>query len=557
MTFSEIVADIKTRLNLTSTDATTRIGLAVNRLYKSITSSIGLNVTRRTQVQANCSIGIQTLSFTGIEKVIAVIDKSSGSDRHLDEQSVDELKVNGVAGDTPTAFAVYRMNANTVQILLNVIPQTALTLYADGYVQAPTLSGSQEPAFPESFHDILTEGVMYDELRKLEKADLAKMAKATYEQRVSDLRMFIAKSAFQDIYRGKTAGRGPTGLTAAGGGSSAPNGASSYTQTGLITFDRSSAAPNDEPFAVAAGANKVTNLDADLLDGENGSAYHNATNLNAGTLPDARFPATLPAASGVNLTALNATQLASGAVPVARLTNGVTTCVSTSSVGAQNNWAPGLVGNTFLIWSGASALAVTGFAAGVVGQLLIFRNATAAQVATFAHASGSSSVGNRLANAASSAPTPVAPGGYVAYIYDGTTWEMVSHDQGAWITPAFAAGDYTASSGNWTVDAGDVISARYHLKGKTLKLTYSISTTDVSATPQNLQRIIPGGFTAAAFEQTGAAGYVDAGGARSAGFWIVPASNTSFVFQKVDASNWSLTAADNTYVFGSAEIEVV
>lgn len=44
----------------------------------------------------------------------------------------------------------------------------------------------------------------------------------------------------------------------------------------------------------------------------------NASNLGSGTVPDARFPATLPAASGVNLTALNATNLASGTVPDAR-----------------------------------------------------------------------------------------------------------------------------------------------------------------------------------------------------------------------------------------------
>jgi len=44
----------------------------------------------------------------------------------------------------------------------------------------------------------------------------------------------------------------------------------------------------------------------------------NADNLASGTVPDARFPATLPAASGANLTALNATQLTSGTVPDAR-----------------------------------------------------------------------------------------------------------------------------------------------------------------------------------------------------------------------------------------------
>jgi hypothetical protein len=44
----------------------------------------------------------------------------------------------------------------------------------------------------------------------------------------------------------------------------------------------------------------------------------NATNLTSGTVPDARFPATLPIASGSALTNLNATNLASGTVPDAR-----------------------------------------------------------------------------------------------------------------------------------------------------------------------------------------------------------------------------------------------
>jgi hypothetical protein len=47
-------------------------------------------------------------------------------------------------------------------------------------------------------------------------------------------------------------------------------------------------------------------------------ATRSASDLSSGTLPDGRFPATLPAASGVNLTALNATNLASGTLPAAR-----------------------------------------------------------------------------------------------------------------------------------------------------------------------------------------------------------------------------------------------
>jgi hypothetical protein len=56
----------------------------------------------------------------------------------------------------------------------------------------------------------------------------------------------------------------------------------------------------------------------------------NATNLGSGTVPDDRFPATLPAKSGVNLTALNATQLTSGAVPAAQMPAG--TIVNTEKV---------------------------------------------------------------------------------------------------------------------------------------------------------------------------------------------------------------------------------
>jgi hypothetical protein len=64
----------------------------------------------------------------------------------------------------------------------------------------------------------------------------------------------------------------------------------------------------------------------------------NATNLGSGTVPDARFPATLPAASGINLTALNATNLGSGTVPVNRLGTAGTRDATTFLRG-DNTWA--------------------------------------------------------------------------------------------------------------------------------------------------------------------------------------------------------------------------
>jgi len=73
-----------------------------------------------------------------------------------------------------------------------------------------------------------------------------------------------------------------------------------------------------------------------------------AANITTGTIADARFPATLPAISGANLTNLNAGNLASGTVPDARFPSvlpaiggqsltGVTTDVEFASLQAQVN----------------------------------------------------------------------------------------------------------------------------------------------------------------------------------------------------------------------------
>jgi hypothetical protein len=80
-------------------------------------------------------------------------------------------------------------------------------------------------------------------------------------------------------------------------------------------------------FAVIDSANaqkKLTKSNINISGFNNDSGFIdgsslNASNLSSGTVPDARFPATLPAISGANLTNLDASDLASGTVPIARI----------------------------------------------------------------------------------------------------------------------------------------------------------------------------------------------------------------------------------------------
>ena len=98
-----------------------------------------------------------------------------------------------------------------------------------------------------------------------------------------------------------------------------------------------------------SGAN-LTNLDA--------------ADLASGTIPDARFPATLPALNGSALTDLNATNLATGTVANARLDT-----VPTSK-GGTGLTSIGTAGQVLTVNSGASALEFASASGGGVGSVI-------------------------------------------------------------------------------------------------------------------------------------------------------------------------------------------
>lgn len=100
-------------------------------------------------------------------------------------------------------------------------------------------------------------------------------------------------------------------------------------QTGADAFTK-------RALGVGASTSIPTRADADTRYAA-ASHAHSAADLTSGTLPDARFPATLPAASGVNLTALNASNLGSGTAPTARLGSG--SASSTTFLRGDQTWA--------------------------------------------------------------------------------------------------------------------------------------------------------------------------------------------------------------------------
>lgn len=210
MTFTTIQTEILARLNLTSSEASTRVGRLINIHYRDLTASLGLDVSRRTKVSANTAAGSSELTFASIEHIEQVVDERAEPYKILTQVLYVELRgmnPEGKDSDTPNYWAVKSVTSSGIVVALDVTAESIFALKADGLGTNSDLSGSTEPAFPQSFHYILIERVLYDEYMKMEKEKLAQLSLSRAEKGLSDLRMFIAKSAFLDIQQGKLSNR--------------------------------------------------------------------------------------------------------------------------------------------------------------------------------------------------------------------------------------------------------------------------------------------------------------------------------------------------------------
>jgi hypothetical protein len=201
VTFLELKTEAANRLNLTSTDAYTRLGSYINQRYRRLTSSVGLSTTRHSTINVNTVAATETITIA-LEKVELVYNVTAGQRTMLGWLPYEEFRTRVVEDNQvgePKQYAVKDTNPGTVVIALYPVPDDIYTIYAEGMASAATLTDSDTPNIPTDFQDALILGAMADELFKMEKYPLAQDFQRQYEMRVSDLRLFLAKSAYVSV----------------------------------------------------------------------------------------------------------------------------------------------------------------------------------------------------------------------------------------------------------------------------------------------------------------------------------------------------------------------
>lgn len=150
--------------------------------------------------------------------------------------------------------------------------------------------------------------------------------------------------------------------------------------------------------------------------------------------------------------------------------------------------------------------------------------------------------------------------GKILCVYDGTTsrWRASVMTPGAWITETFAAGNYTSSSGTWTVAAGDEKVRRFQQRGTALSLILSVETSTVSGGQSFLQMALPGSFTAASTNATSLGAVMasrDAGGIAEISQYLTTAASNVIKFQRTSGTAWS-ASVDATAVAITAVLDI-
>jgi hypothetical protein len=237
---------------------------------------------------------------------------------------------------------------------------------------------------------------------------------------------------------------------------------------------------------------------------------------------------------------------------------GVSTITTTGNITALALPTGG--GDLVIYMNNATLATIQGIAAGVSGQRLSIISIGAGQV-DLSHQDAAATAANRLINFATSGKTSLAAGiGTADFVYDVTNsrWRLDAHEQGAPITATYAGGNFTGNASmTWTVDAGDVSTCEYYLRGRMLTVNWYLSTTSVGGTVSSALQITNaawGSYTATKIT-TGSTSYSDNGAGQTPGFCQIAAAATVIQNFKQALANWTL-ATNSTTATGSITFEV-
>lgn len=149
-------------------------------------------------------------------------------------------------------------------------------------------------------------------------------------------------------------------------------------------------------------------------------------------------------------------------------------------------------------------------------------------------------------------PISVVPGGAITF---SSTLTLNSAVVGGWTTPAFSAGDYTASgSMTWTVASGDVETFAYTIINKLMTVVFKINTTTVGGTPSTTLKItVPASKVATKTIYNTC--YILDNGVRSIATCYAASGSVSINIERADVANWT-ASTDNTYVYGQITFEI-
>lgn len=209
MTHSEIVQDVMDQLNLTSDTARDRVGRRVNEWYAKLTSSLGLQTSRLViqdltidPTDPDSTLPDYDVNMEKILRIQLLIDGTKP--KFLPQKTYDYVTLKAPVDALPKCWAPKVMAAKVVTITFDNFPDDEeFDVRIQGYRNFSVLQDDDLPAFPESYHKLLYHGALVDEYLKMEKKALADDAQAKYDLLLSDLRMFIAKTAYLEIAQGR------------------------------------------------------------------------------------------------------------------------------------------------------------------------------------------------------------------------------------------------------------------------------------------------------------------------------------------------------------------